>query len=187
MSILRAPISDRDHVVGARSAELTLIEYGDYQCPATRDADDIVEELRDRFGAHLRFAFRQFPKSDLHDRAVIAAEAAEAAGAQDRFWDMHRLLFENQPRFDLHALQGYAARLGLEHSRFSRDLISHIHIPKIREDFRGGIDSGVTATPTFFINGLRYEGPIDVLSMTTGLELARVRTLRAPAHYPALR
>jgi protein-disulfide isomerase len=182
MTVLPTPITDRDHVVGAISAELVLIELGDYQCPYCRTADDVVEELRDRFGAHLRVVFRHFPKSDLHDRAVIAAEAAEAAGSQGRFWDMHRLLLENQPAFELRELQGYAARLGLDLDRFTDDVRSHIHIPKIREDFVGGVRGGVTSTPGFYINGVRYDGPTDALSLATGLELARVRTHRAPAH-----
>jgi protein-disulfide isomerase len=130
--------------------------------------------------------FRHYPRSAVHDHAVVAAEAAEAAGAQDRFWDMHHVLFAN-PGLDLPALKGYATRLGLDRDRFVDDVRSHIHIPKIREDFLGGVRSEVIGTPTLYINGARYDGRRDASSVATALELARVRMLRTPALYEILR
>lgn len=183
MTILRAPITDRDHVVGPTSAELTVIVYGDYECPDSKAMNAVLDEVLDRFGTHMRLVFRHYPRSDLHDRAVAAAEAAEAAGAQDRFWDLHHLLFARAPALSPAALKGYAAELGLDRDRFADDVLSHIHIPKIREDFLGGVRSGVDGTPTLYVNGLRYDGLRDALSLATGLELARVRMLRTPPIY----
>jgi protein-disulfide isomerase len=183
MTILRAPITDRDHVVGPISAELTVVVYGDYECPDSRALNTVLDEVLDRFGTHLRLVFRHYPRSDIHERAVAAAEAAEAAGAQDRFWDMHHLLFARAQELDLPALKRYAAQLGLDRERFADDVISHINIPKIREDFLGGVRSGVDGTPSLYINGVRYDGLRDALSLATGLELARVRMLRTPPLY----
>lgn len=183
MTILRAPITDRDHVVGPISAELTVVAYGDYECPDSQALNAVLDEVLDRFGSHLRLVFRHYPRSDIHARAVAAAEAAEAAGAQDRFWEMHHLLFARTPALGTAALKGYAAELGLDRDRFAVEMCSHIHIPKIREDFLGGVRSGVDGTPSLYINGVRYDGLRDALSLATGLELARVRMLRTPPLY----
>lgn len=163
-SKLIPPVGKRDHATGPPDAPLTLVEYGDYQCPHCGAAYPIVEEIIDRLGDRLRFAYRHFPLSQIHPYAEPAAEAAEAAGAQGRFWEMHDLLFRNQQTLedDRHFLL-FAEQLGLDVERFSSELLQHAHHGRVREDFLSGVKSGVNGTPTFFINGVRYDGPWQTL------------------------
>jgi protein-disulfide isomerase len=169
------PVSERDHVVGPPEAPVTLVEYGDYQCPYCGAAYPDVESARQRLGPSLRFAYRHFPLAELHPRALPAAEAAEAAGAQGQFWAMHRLLFENQDALDDQDLLRYAAVLDLDLGRFVRDLAEHVWEPRVREDFMTGVRSGVNGTPTFFINGVRHDGAWDAESLVAALvQAARV-------------
>lgn len=171
--MLTMPISaERDHIRGPLAAAATVVEYGDYQCPYCAAANRVVEEIRARMGDHVCFAFRHFPLTTIHPRAQAAAEAAEAAGAQRRFWEMHDCLFANQPRLDDEHLSRYAQALHLDQSRFHRDLTSHAHLPKVREDFMSGIRSGVNGTPTFYINDARYDSSWELPSLLAAVQAA---------------
>jgi protein-disulfide isomerase len=166
---LTLPVSDRDHVQGAADAVVTLVEYGDYECPYCGRAYPIVKEVQRRLGTQLRFVFRNFPLGEMHPHAQHAAEAAEAAAAQGWFWEMHDVLFERQRALDDRHLVQYAQALGLDHERLERDLTTHTYAGRVREDFRSGVRSGVNGTPTFFINGVRHNGGWDVESLTEAL------------------
>ena len=159
---LTVPVGERDHLLGPATAPVTLVEYGDYECPYCGAAHASVEQVRQVMGNDLCFVFRHFPLSQIHPHAYQAAEAAEAAGAQNRFWEMHHLLFANQDRLGLRDLIGYAGALGLDLERFVTDLRGHAHAGRLREDFLSGVRSGVNGTPTFFVNGLRHDGGYDV-------------------------
>jgi len=158
---LTLPVGERDHVQGPPTAAVTLVEYGDYQCPYCLRAHPILVDLRAQLGDTMRLVFRNFPLATVHPNAQHAAEAAEAAGAQGRFWQMHDSLFEHQSRLDDAALLRYAAEIGLDVGQFERDMEEHRFAPRVREDFQSGIRSGVNGTPTFFINGLRHDGTWD--------------------------
>jgi protein-disulfide isomerase len=175
-SRLTLPVSDRDHSIGPATAPLTLVEYGDYECPYCRAAHFIVLDLLRQLGDQLRYVFRNFPLVDIHPHAERAAEAAEAAGAQGKFWEMHHVLFEDQPNLALSDLLGYAAGLGLDLQRFESDLATHTFVPRIAEDLLSGARSGVNGTPTFFINGSRYTESWDEPTLLGALqEVARQR------------
>lgn len=155
---LAPPVDDaRDHVQGRHEAPVTLVEYGDYQCPYCGMAHPIVKELQRALGDQLRFVFRNFPLRDAHPHAEHAAETAESAGAQGSFWEMHDTLFENQERLDDRSLIGYAEELGLDATQLAQDLDDGKWAGRVREDFRSGVRSGVNGTPTFFVNGVRYD------------------------------
>jgi protein-disulfide isomerase len=166
---LTAEISERDHVRGPITAQLTLIEYGDYECPYCAAAHPNVKQVLGVLGDQLAFAYRHFPLSTIHPHAFQAAEAAEAAGAQGRFWEMHDLLFENQDRLSVDDLLVYAQLLGLDIDRFVADLQRHTYEPRVREDFMTGVRSGVNGTPTFFVNGVRHNGDVDANSLLEAL------------------
>jgi protein-disulfide isomerase len=173
------PVGDRDHVIGPANAPVTLVEYGDYECPYCGAAHPVVEEIRRQLGNELRFAFRHFPLTRVHPHAEHAAEAAEAAGAQGRpkFWQMHNTLFEHQNALDDAYLEIYAASIGLDLGRFTREMLAGVYAPRVREDFLSGVRSGVNGTPTFFINGRRHEGGYDLQSMLFAIsdQLSAVR------------
>jgi protein-disulfide isomerase len=172
-SELTAPVdADRDHTQGPADAPVTLVEYGDFQCPYCGRAYPIVKEVQARMGDRLRFVFRNFPITTSHKYAEQAAEAAEAAGAQGKFWEMHDVLFENQPRLADDDLRGYAERVGLDLDRFDADLAEHTYAERVRDDFMGGVRSGVNGTPTYYINGARYDDPYDVETLVAALERA---------------
>jgi protein-disulfide isomerase len=176
VSRLVLPVDGRDHVRGPADAPVTLLEYGDYECPHCGLAHPIVNEVQQRLGRQLRFAFRHFPLAEIHPHAEMAAEAAEAAGAQGRFWEMHDLLFKNQDALNDTDLLRYAEVLGLELTRFVNELADRTWEPRVREDFMSGVRSGVNGTPTFFVNGVRHDGPWDADSLIEALMApARVR------------
>ncbi|HEV7663026.1 MAG TPA: thioredoxin domain-containing protein [Chloroflexota bacterium] len=177
---LTPPIGDRDHVVGPVSAPVTVVEYGDYECPYCGMAHPIVKELRRRMGNQIRFAFRHFPLSRVHPHAERAAEAAEAAGAQGppRFWQMHDMLYEHQDALEDEDLLVYAAEIGLDMDRFVADLESGRHARKVREDFISGVRSGVNGTPTFFINGRRHQGSYDLATLMAAVSAAAMHVRR---------
>jgi protein-disulfide isomerase len=152
------PDSARDHIQGPIDAPISLLEYGDYECPVCGEVQPVVETILEMLGTNLCFAFRHFPLTNVHPHSEHAAEAAEAAGAQGRFWEMHDVLFENQHALDDESLAEYAAGLGLDARRVLDEISSHAYAQKIREDFRNGVRGGVNGTPTFFINGERYDG-----------------------------
>lgn len=159
MTSLTPAVSDeRDHIAGPASAPVTLVEYGDYQCPSCGRAYPIVKSLQQALGDELRFVFRNFPLGDAHPNAEHAAEAAEWAGVQGNYWGMHDALYENQQQLDDRALLGHASGLGLNPRELARALEDGAYRARVREDFRSGVRSGVNGTPTFFINGTRYDG-----------------------------
>jgi protein-disulfide isomerase len=170
---LTVPVDvDRDHIQGPADASVTLLEYGDYECPYCGAAYPIVKEVQDRMGDQVRFVFRNFPITTSHPHAEQAAEAAEAAGSQGRFWEMHDTLYENQRRLGDADLRSYAARLGLDLESFERDVAEHVHAPRVREDFMSGVRSGVNGTPTFYINGVRHDDSYELETLLTALEQA---------------
>src|SRR5438105_11196255 len=147
-------VSKRDHMQGPDDAPVTLVEFGDFECPHCGRAYPIIKEVQALLGDRLRFVFRYFPITTSHPHAQRAAEAAECAAAQGRFWEMHDTLFENQRALEESRLVEYARAIGLDVGRFTADMRTHKHAQRVREDFRSGILSGVNGTPTFFINGL---------------------------------
>src|SRR6266478_8776518 len=169
---LTPPVDKRDHVQGPPDAPVTLVEYGDFECPYCGAAYLIVKKIQEVMGARLRFVFRHLPLTQIHPHAEGAAEASEAAGAQGQFWEMHDLLFENQRALDAMHLPGYAEELNLDARRFVRELEERVHQRRVREDFMSGVRSGVNGTPAFFINGVRYDGPWDHAPLLEALESA---------------
>ena len=167
--VLTLPVSDRDHAQGPSTADVTLVEYGDYQCPYCLRAHPIILDIQEHMGDRMRLVFRNFPLTTIHPDAQNAAEAAEAAGAQGSFWPMHDHLFEHQSRLDHDSLLSYAADIGLDVPRFKSDLKTRAFAPRVREDFISGVRSGVNGTPTFFINGLRHDGPWDLETLTSAI------------------
>ena len=158
---LAPAVSERDHTAGGSATAVTLVEYGDYECPHCARAHPIVKRVQQRLGAGLRFVFRNFPLNEVHPHAERAAEAAEAAGRQDKFWEMHDLLFARQHRLDDDSLFAYAEELGLDAEAFSAALESGELEERVRGDFMSGVRSGVNGTPTFFIQGKRFDGEWD--------------------------
>lgn len=176
---LTLPVDDaRDHIQGSPSAAVTLLEYGDYECPYCGAAYPIVKDVQARMGERLRFVFRNFPISTSHPHAERAAEAAEAAGAQGRFWEMHDLLYENQQRLGEDDLRSYAQTLELDVERFNRELAEELHAARVREDFMSGVRSGVNGTPTFFINGVRHDGLWDEPTLLEAVQSAALMVAR---------
>jgi protein-disulfide isomerase len=163
------PVEGRDHIQGNTKAAITLLEYGDYECPYCGEAYPIVKEIQERLGEKLCFAFRNFPLANSHPHAVHAAEAAEAAAAQGEFWEMHDLLFENQDALEDEHLAEYATALNLDAKRLVREVQSGTHEERVKEDFKSGTRAGVNGTPSFFINGERYDGPRDLESFLEAL------------------
>ncbi len=168
------PVSARDHIQGPETTPVTLVEYGDFECPHCGAAYVIVKKIQEVMGDQLRFVFRHFPLTQIHPHAESAAEAAEAAGAQRKFWPMHDLLFENQPTLDPWHLVGFAEALGLDTERFAREVEEGRHRERVREDFMSGVRSGVNGTPAFFINGVRHDGPWDLMPLLEALESASI-------------
>jgi diadenylate cyclase len=166
------PVGARDHARGPRDAPVTLVKYGDYECPYCGEAHPVLKELQQRVGEQVRFVFRHFPLDSVHPRARLAAQAAEAAASQGRFWEMHDLLYENQNKLSEEDLIRYAAKLGLDLRRFEEDLASDHHAWRIEEDRLGGTRAGVEGTPGFFVNGVRYTGPVDVGGLLAAIEEA---------------
>jgi len=155
---LRLPVNEKDHMRGPKNAPIVIVEYGDYQCPHCARAFPIVEQLQKSLGDNLLFVYRHFPIAESHPDAPNAARAAEASGRQGRFWEMHSLLFENQSSLDSDSLVGYAESLDLDMKRWLLDMDSDAIEDKVEEDFKSGVRSGANGTPTFFVNGSRYDG-----------------------------
>jgi protein-disulfide isomerase len=173
---LDQPVSERDHAQGPANAPLTLVEYGDYQCPYCGAAYPVVRRLQKTLGKKMRFVFRNFPLTQAHPYALIAAETAEAAALQGKFWEMHDLLYEQQASLDPDIIPSWAASIGLNLERLGNDIRQGVPEKRIREDRQSGIRSGVNGTPTFFINAARYDGSPDYASLLEALEseLARL-------------
>jgi protein-disulfide isomerase len=170
--------SERDYIRGPIDAPVTLVEYGDFECPYCGRAEPIVRELLRDVG-DVRYVWRHLPLSDVHPNAQLAAEAAEAAGRQGRFWEMHDLLFQHQDALGADDLIGYAEELGLDVERFTDDLSNHAGAPRIAEDVDSADLSGVSGTPTFFINGQRHYGAYDIETLKNAVRAARARAFIA--------
>ncbi len=168
--MLIPPVGPRDHAQGPANAPVTLVEYGDFECPDCGRAFPIVKQLQRTLGDQMRFVFRYFPLTEIHPYAEIAAEAAECAAAQGHFWPMFDTLFEHQEALAPQDLVRYAAALGLDVPRFERDLAGHVYAGRVREDKLSGIESGVQGTPTFFINGRMHQGSYDYGALQRALE-----------------
>jgi diadenylate cyclase len=166
------PVGTRDHARGPKYAPVTLVKYGDYECPYCREAHPVLKELQERVGEQVRFIFRHFPLDSVHPRARRAAQAAEAASSQGRFWEMHDLLYERHGELGEVDLMRYAAELGLDLRRFEEDLANDHHAWRIEEDRHGGTRAGVRGTPAFFVNGVRYAGTIDLDGLLAAVEEA---------------
>lgn len=170
---LTLPVSStRDHIQGPDTAPVTLVEYGDYECPYCGEAYPIIKNIQEHVGDKLCFVFRNFPLTQAHPHAQHAAEAAEAAGAQNKFWEMHDYLYEHQDALDDNHLRRYASALGMDVSSFDYEMTEHVHADRIHEDFMSGIRSSVNGTPTFFINGIRYDDSWDEETLLSAINEA---------------
>jgi protein-disulfide isomerase len=170
---------ERDHIRGRPDAPVTLLEYGDFECPYCGTAEPTIHELLRRFEDEVRFVFRHLPLNDVHSSAQIAAEAAEAASAQDAFWEMYDLLLAHQEELSPRDLIRYAAQLGLDVDRFRDDLRQRRHAARIGEDVASADASGVSGTPTFFVNGRRHDGVSDVAALSSEIKGALARSRAA--------
>lgn len=169
---LAKPVDENDHVLGPADAPVTLVEYGDFQCPHCRTAHFYLKNVLATMGNDMRFVFRHMPLAQIHPMAQPAAEAAEAAGAQGKFWPMHDAIYENQDLLSPALLTRLGQRVGLDMQRFNDEMASHRFLPKVKEDFMSAVRSGAAGTPSFFINGEPYEGSFDDESLIDALRFA---------------
>ena len=165
-------VSSIDHILGPVHAAVTLVEYGDFECPNCKQAAPAVKLMLARFTDRVRFVFRHFPLSEVHPHALLAAEAAEAAGGQGKFWPMHDLLFDNQSHLKRNQLGSYAEKLELDMPRYDLELDDEVYLQRVREHIEGGKRGGVHATPTFFINGVPCDVSYGLQSLAGGIEAA---------------
>jgi protein-disulfide isomerase len=179
-SDLTAPISAVDHVLGPEHAPVSVVEYGDFECPTCKQAAPAVEILLNRFENRIRFAYRHFPLEEVHPHALQAAEAAECAGAQSRFWEMHELLFAHQTHLDLRRLQGYAEQLGLDMARYTAEMDDHVYLQRVREHIDSAKRSGVRGTPGFFVDGMILDVSFGFGSLIEATEAAFKGALNDP-------
>jgi len=170
MAKLTLPVGDRDHAQGPAAAPVTLVEYGDYECPHCGAAYPVVKKLQEKLGSKLRFIFRNFPLNSMHPHAEHAAEAAEAAASQNKFWEMHDWIFEHQDTIEDADLVAAAETLGLDVAKFTKDMRSQTFLARVKEDFQSGVRSGVNGTPTFFINGVRHDKAPGYEDLLAGLQ-----------------
>jgi protein-disulfide isomerase len=169
---LKTPVTAQDHSQGPEDAKVTLVEYGDYECPHCGRAHPVVKRLQKRFGDSLRFVFRNFPLSEMHPLAEPAAESAEFAATRGKFWEMHDGIFEHQSRLSLDYLISLAKKNGIEPEDLQEALDKGEFRERVKADFMTGVRSGVNGTPTFFINGKRHDAPADFESLAEGIEAA---------------
>jgi protein-disulfide isomerase len=173
---LTLPVGARDHVQGPETAPLTLVEYGDFECPQCGAVYPIVKDIQRAFGARLRFVFRHFPLTNNHAHAQHAAEAAEWAASRGKFWEMHDALFTHQDALaDRHILER-ATALDLPAHALETAWATHAHLGRVKEDFQSGLRSGVSGTPAFFVNGVRHDGLWDAASLERALDAALQRS-----------
>jgi protein-disulfide isomerase len=169
---LKPPLDEkRDHILGPSTAPIELVEYGDFECPHCGRAFTIIQQLRDELGDRLRFAFRHFPLAKMHPHARSAAESAEAAGAQGKFWEMHDILFRHGQALEMGNVTRYAEEVGVpDIARFKAEVSAEKYAAHIQEDLASGVRSGVNGTPTFFLNGKRHNGGYDYESMRAAID-----------------
>jgi protein-disulfide isomerase len=170
MSTLKAPLTPLDHTLGPADAPVTMVEYGDYECPHCGAAHPIVKLVLKHFGDKILFAFRHFPLTQAHPNAETAAESAEFCGAHGRFWEMHDGIYENQDRLGLPLLFALVNSLGLSEAALREALVNGTYEDKVRNDFLSGVRSGVNGTPTFFINGRRHDGAFAFGDLVSAVE-----------------
>jgi protein-disulfide isomerase len=170
---------ERDHIRGPEDAPVTLIEYGDFECTYCGQAEDVIRELLASFGDDVRYVWRHLPLNDVHQHAQMAAEASEAAAVQGQFWPMHDILLNHQGELRLSDVRGYAEQLGLDAERIADDLRRRKHVGRVSEDVASADESGVSGTPTFFINGRRHYGAYDMATLSDTVRAARTRQRRA--------
>ncbi|HEV8331611.1 MAG TPA: DsbA family protein [Steroidobacteraceae bacterium] len=175
---LAIPVSAVDHALGPAHSPVTVVEYGDFECPTCKQAAPAVKVMLERFGNHVRFVFRHFPVEAAHPHAMHAAQAAEAAGGQGKFWQMHDLLFENQRHLKVANLREYAQRLELEMPRFIAELDDEIYLQRVREHIQGGVRSHVRGTPTFYINGVIQDVSFGMHALIDGVQAEMRRVER---------
>ena len=180
MNRLRIPVGAGDHVQGSADAAVTLVEYGDYECPYCGEAYPILKAVQLAMGDDMRFVFRNFPLAEMHPHAMRAAEFAETAASAGLFWQAHDLLYENQAALSDRDLLAYGHRLGLPSDVVAGAFDGRFE-QKIRDDFRGGVRSGVNGTPTLFISGVRYDGPRDPESLVAVLRQAQEAATKSAA------
>jgi protein-disulfide isomerase len=169
---LLVPVSDVDHVLGSAHAAVTIVEYGDFECPNCKQAAPTAKQLLGRFADRVRLVFRHFPLEEVHPHALLAAQAAEAAGAQGKFWPMHDLLFENQLHLKLRQLRGYAEKLELDMERYDSEMKDELYLQRVREQIEGANRCGVRATPTFYIDGKIQDVSFGLHALADGVEAA---------------
>lgn len=169
---LNLPVGKRDHIQGALNTRIVLVKYGDYQSPACGQAHLVVKQMQRQLGEQLCFVFRHFPLTQLHPQAQKAAEAAEVAAAQGKFWQMHDTLFEHQQALNNGYLVEYALEIGLDIPKFLQDMSGYIYAQRVQEDYNSGVSSGVSSTPTFFINSILYQGAWNLESLIAAIEAA---------------
>ena len=167
---LKPPVNEKDHIKGTPDAPIELVEFGDYQCPHCAAAYPILKAIERAYGKDLKFVFRHFPLSEIHQYAQAAAIAAEAAGQQGKFWQMHDIIFERQPELSVGSLLDFAEELGLNMMKLKKDMTDKTIVGKIEADFESGVRSGVNGTPSFFINGHKYNGVYDFDSLAAAIE-----------------
>jgi protein-disulfide isomerase len=153
-TMLAVPVNHSDHFTGSPTAKVTVVEYGDFECPTCGQAQPAMKMILKHFGDKVRFVYRHFPQREVHPHAELAAEAAEAAGAQHKFWQMHELLFENQLHLKANSLRQYAAKIELDLERYDYEMGDHVYLQRVQEHLASGNRSGIRATPTFFVNGI---------------------------------
>jgi protein-disulfide isomerase len=175
--MLAVPVSHLDHLLGPETAKVTLVEYGDFECPSCGQAYPAVKILRKHFGERLRFVFRHFPLREIHPHAELAAEAAEEAGAQGKFWRLHDLLFENQLHLKAGNVRRYAEDAELDLTRYDYEMKDHVYLQRVHEHIDGGVRSRVRGTPTFFVNGVIHDVSfgLEHLQQAIEAELGRKR------------
>jgi protein-disulfide isomerase len=166
---------ERDHIRGSEDAPVTLVEYGDFQCPYCGQAEQVIRELLSSLGSDVRYVWRHLPLNDVHPNAQLASEAAEAAGAQGKFWDMYDALLSHQGELTLRDLVRHADELGLDKEQFKDELRRRVHAARVAEDVASADESGVSGTPTFFINGRRHYGVYDIDALTSAVKAAKQR------------
>lgn len=176
MAMLKIPVTDSDHVLGAINAAVTVVEYGDYQCPYCAAAQLPVKQVLTRYGDRIGLVFRHFPLTEVHPMAGLAAETAEFAGAHGRFWDMHDALYANQQSLGADLLLALVRALELSPEAWREALASGVHARKIQADFLGGVRSGVNGTPSFFVNGVRHDGGYSFPELASSIENAMLAT-----------
>ena len=169
---LAVPVSERDHRQGPATAAVTLVQYGDYECPYTRQSTTIVRSIQQQLGDQLRFVFRNFPLTEIHPHALHAALAAEAAASQGKFWEMHDVIFHHQHTLEDSDLVQFAAAVGLDRQQYAQDMAHQRSLSHIEEDVESGERSGVQGTPTFFINGVLYRGSWEQDALLAALQAA---------------